>query len=124
MKQFLRILALGLYLVASTGLYVHFHYCGGELSHVGLFSDCSTPCCGDENGVPDCCETVEMHFGLDDEHRLLSPIETPHFASTQAAVVVSADVQEELDSGPKVADSDRAPPLRLYALYQRWVTYG
>lgn len=67
---------------------------------------------------------MEVHFDLDDEHRVLTPLELPQL---HAAVALDAPViftDQATHSVPDVTDGERAPPKRLFALFHSWVTYG
>ena len=63
MKQFSIILLTTFYFICATGLFVHAHFCGGELSSItySALSDHHDCGCGDEGPDEDCCKDV-MHF--------------------------------------------------------------
>ena len=64
-KKFLSISLLFLYLVASIGLTVSLHYCGGNLASLGLF-ETPTCCCDDlaEKKKDDCCKNENKSFKI------------------------------------------------------------
>lgn len=127
MKAALRIGLLAWYLVASTGIYLHFHYCGGELAYVGLFGTCAhdNACCGpSEEDHTGCCQTEDLYLSLDDEHRVLPGLNLPVFAlATLPAPAVHPSTDLQAPQGHLIFQ-DRAPPEPLYALYSQRVTYG
>jgi hypothetical protein len=70
MKKLSVIFLATLYFVCACGLYVHAHFCGGELSSVNYFAlhdshDCG---CGDEPVDDNCCKDV-LHFYKVDAHQ-------------------------------------------------------
>ena len=56
--------------MSASGVYVHAHFCGGELSSVSFFAlDDADACgCGDESMASDCCKDV-LHFYKVDTHQ-------------------------------------------------------
>ena len=126
MKAVLRIGLMAWYLVASTGIYLHFHYCGGELANVGLFGACAhaNSCCDPADDDTGCCQTEDLYLSLDDEHRVLPGLNLPAFAlASQPAPAVHPPTDLQAPHGHRVFQ-DRAPPEPLYALYSQRVTYG
>lgn len=63
MKRINIILLTVFYFVCATGLFVHAHFCGGELSSItySALSDHQDCGCGDEGPNEDCCKDI-MHF--------------------------------------------------------------
>lgn len=64
-KKFLSISLLFLYLVASIGLTISLHYCGGNLASLGFF-ETPTCCCDDvtEKKKDDCCKNENKSFKI------------------------------------------------------------
>jgi hypothetical protein len=67
MKKFGIILSAVFYLLCAAGLYVHAHYCGGELFSVTYSAltenhDCG---CGDESSDDSCCKDVWQFHKVD-----------------------------------------------------------
>ncbi len=65
-------IALALLLaVASMGVTLHQHYCGGKLKDTSLFSFLdSASCCGDKEMPMDCCQDEEVRIQLDEDYQL------------------------------------------------------
>ena len=126
MKAALRIGLMAWYLVASTGIYLHFHYCGGELSNVGLFGACthSHNCCDPADDDTGCCQTEDLYLSLDDEHRVLPGLALPVFELASQPAPAIHPPQDLTAPHGHLIFQDRAPPEPLYALYSQRVTYG
>jgi len=70
MKKLSLILLATFYFACASGVYVHAHFCGGELSSVSYFAfndskDCG---CGDEAADSECCKDI-LHFYKVDLHQ-------------------------------------------------------
>jgi hypothetical protein len=70
MKKLTLLLLATVYFICASGVYVHAHFCGGELASVNYFiSDDDASCgCGDEAEDSDCCKDV-LHFYKVDAHQ-------------------------------------------------------
>lgn len=70
MKKLSLIFLATFYLVCAIGVYVHAHFCGGELSSVSYFAmhdnaDCG---CGEEPADSDCCKDVMQFYKVSSHH--------------------------------------------------------
>ena len=67
MKRSASLILSLVYLLASVGVMVNVHYCGGKVMDVKLFSAVES-CCGDEEPKSlKCCHEENLVFQLDDE---------------------------------------------------------
>lgn len=122
-KRTLRIGLMAWYLVASTGVYLHFHYCGGVLSNIGFFGTCAHNCC-DQTHDSDCCETEDIYLALEDEHRVLPGLTVPVFASVEFTPQLPPFPLEKTKTAHRCTRPDRGPPEPLYLLFGQRLTYG
>jgi hypothetical protein len=124
MRFFARTLVFGVYLMATTGIYVHMHYCGGDLANVGLFGTCGHDCC-DDTEASECCDSENIYISLEDEHRVVSSTAAPTQVvleiASQEITCDETEVKQDLPENPAKAN---APPDRAYLRYQRLVYYA
>lgn len=119
-----RIAVFVVYLVATTGIYVHMHYCGGDLANVGLFGTCGHDCC-DDTEESDCCDSENIYISLEDEHRVVSSTDAP-IAQTVDRVRTVQET-EEVEPALRLPDNParaHAPPDPAYLRFQQLIYYG
>ncbi len=70
MKKLTLLLLATMYFICASGVYIHAHFCGGELSSVSYFAlhDNDSCGCGDEPEDTDCCKDI-LHFYKVDAHQ-------------------------------------------------------
>ena len=86
MQKFLSIFMLCLYLLASVGVTVSAHYCGGDLASLALFN--KTNCCcseEEESKKDDCCknEIKTFRIGIDQLKEEQTGIKVSSFEAEQ-----------------------------------------
>lgn len=122
--MFSRIAVFIVYLVATTGIYVHMHYCGGDLADVGLFGTCGHDCC-DDTEASDCCDSENIYISLEDEHRVVSGVSVPTAPVLEGVriepVNTACEHTQRLPENPAKAN---APPEPVYLRFQRLIYYG
>ena len=67
MRKFLSISLLCLYLLASAGISITAHYCGGNLASLALFEKTSCCCEDEEEGKDDCCKNEVKTIKISDD---------------------------------------------------------
>ena len=101
-------------LVATTGMAISKHYCGGELSKIELGME-SIHCCDDPQDMPDdCCEDQKITFQLSQEDFQLAhfDFEFSHLALIASLPYLdfSALFTEQEDFSPPF-DPYTSPPI-------------
>jgi hypothetical protein len=71
MKRFTAMFLTAIYLLASVGVAVNVHYCGGKVAFVKLYTGANCPC-GDAMDEDGCCHDETVLFQLEDEQRSVS----------------------------------------------------
>lgn len=128
LKKILVISASLIYLLLTSGISIHLHYCCGKLAEVGVIS-LNKKCCSHEDDKScclqkNCCKFEEVKIKLDDVHRIpkvveLSPVIAEiGFQSTVSIAPVLAD-----DHFNSVYDHD-PPPIQFYKMNCSLVLYG
>lgn len=70
MKRIAIILFSAYYLLAVSGVTVHFHYCCGKLTAVDLYSPRKNPCpCGEKSAQSGCCKHKVLVSETDDGYK-------------------------------------------------------
>lgn len=80
-----------IYLVCAIGLYVHAHFCGGELASLSYFAfhDDVSCGCGEESPSDDCCKDV-MHFYKVDAHQDANFVKASNNFSVAVSPIISS----------------------------------
>lgn len=89
MKRISIILFSVYYLLAVSGVTVHYHYCNGKLASVDLFSPRKNPCpCGEKSAQSGCCNYKVLTAKADDGYKPdLASLVQPVIPEFPAAVV-------------------------------------
>ncbi len=78
MKKALLISILFFYILSTTGLTFHAHYCGGRIASVSLTSDTKKKCaCGIENMKKNCCKDKHQFFKVKDLYKCAADTKAP-----------------------------------------------
>ncbi|MBL7780775.1 MAG: hypothetical protein JNM22_06120 [Saprospiraceae bacterium] len=125
MKRISIILFCAYYLLAVSGVTVHYHYCCGELASMDLYSPRKNPCpCGAKSKDSGCCAHKVLSSKTDDGYKpALSTLTQPVLSEFVAAVVPSGGsyiftafiVEPSLKS--PVSGWRRCPDIPLFLLY-------
>ena len=92
MKRLSIILFSAYYLLAVSGVTVHYHYCCGKLASVDLYSPRKNPCpCGEKSEKSGCCEHEVLVSKTDDGYKpdlatLGQPV-LPEFLATSVLAI-------------------------------------
>ncbi|NNF01052.1 MAG: hypothetical protein HKN22_00060, partial [Bacteroidia bacterium] len=70
MKRIAVIIFSIFYLIASVGVAINVHYCGGKISNIELSTDKGLCCCEDAEGMSNCCDDEKVIFQLHDDQKL------------------------------------------------------
>jgi len=118
MKKITLILIAALYFICASGVYIHAHFCGGELSSVSYFGlhengDCG---CGDEAEDANCCKDI-LHFYKVDTHQDANFVKASHiipfdlfYLANGIELFITACFRDILYN-----DNTHAPPPYLFA---------
>lgn len=87
LKRVIAILLLCIYMIANMGVYANTHYCGGVLTHLGLFenADEQDQCECAAMKKTDCCDDVQIKANVKSES-----IITPALQSNSVFNVIKA----------------------------------
>jgi hypothetical protein len=108
-KKFFHISLSLMLLVATTGMAISKHYCGGELSKVEMGME-KIHCCDDPQDMPDdCCEDEQLTFQLPQEDFQLS-----HFDFEVAQLALIAALPYLDFSALFTEQADFIPPFDPY----------
>jgi len=93
MKRLSIILFSAYYLLAMSGVTVHYHYCCGKLTSVDLYNPRKNPCpCGEKSEKSGCCEHKVLVSKTDDSYKpdlaALGQTVLPEFLATAAPAIV------------------------------------
>jgi hypothetical protein len=106
------------YFVCATGLYVHAHYCGGEISFINYFAlgDDQECGCGDEEVDENCCKD-ESHFYKVSAHQDAKVVDASGFFSIWHLAEISTIQLFDFSfvSNPLYDLNNHAPPPYLFA---------
>ena len=107
MKRLSIILFSAYYLLAVSGVTVHYHYCCGKLTSVDLYNPRKNPCpCGEKSEKSGCCEHKVLVSKTDDSYKpdlaALGQTVLPEFLATAApAIVLYLFPDSSAESSPK-----------------------
>jgi hypothetical protein len=107
MKRLSIILFSAYYLLAMSGVTVHYHYCCGKLTSVDLYNPRKNPCpCGEKSEKSGCCEHKVLVSKTDDSYKpdlaALGQTVLPEFLATAApAIVLYLFPDSSAESSPK-----------------------
>lgn len=136
MQRLIVILVLSIYTLLNTGANLHFHYCKGDLKHVGI-GQTTKSCCPahdhdhhEHDGATlssNCCSDEDVHLEIESDHLRTEAL---HFEVAlidhASPVLVDAFVMATTtDNG--FYSSDSSPPLiqrPLYALHSARIFYA
>ncbi len=76
MKKFITILFSGFYLMASVGIVVNVHYCGGKVKSIKILATSDSCCCVKKNVQSGCCDDKTYFFQLDKEDQINQNLRT------------------------------------------------
>ncbi|MDZ4751616.1 MAG: hypothetical protein SGI87_08390 [Flavobacteriales bacterium] len=123
-------IALGLiYLLLSSGIQIHQHYCCGKLKEVS-FTGVPDHCCATEHGScsisKKCCDIRELNFKIDDVHQIRETLQTsgnPIDIKVHEFVPLTTQVEMEVAS---LLSNANAPPngVNLYTMHCALIVYG
>lgn len=68
MKSFVIVIFTFFYFIASAGIVVNIHYCGGKFKNISLPVSKTKSCCGAEMETNDCCHNEFVSFKVKDKH--------------------------------------------------------
>ncbi len=69
MKKILILLFSFFYLVLTSGMILNFHYCGGKIKSISLFSSSDeVGCCGSKMKSKNCCKDKTAYVKVKDNH--------------------------------------------------------
>jgi hypothetical protein len=90
---------LTLYLLASAGLTLRAHYCGGDLASLAIFEKASC-CCDEEAPVNnnDCCKDEVKTFKISDEQRKVEPDNKLAIGLSDASITAVSFLSIEIPS--------------------------
>jgi hypothetical protein len=91
MKKLALLLLATMYFICASGVYIHAHFCGGELSSVSYFAlhDNDSCGCGEEPEDTDCCKDI-LHFYKVDAHQDANFVKTSKMVSFQLNYVLNS----------------------------------
>jgi hypothetical protein len=115
MKRSLTIVFLSFYVLASLGLTINLHYCGGQLESLNLFGNSESCCCGGEAFNKSCCENHVLHYEISDEQRVSQDIRILTIPSIDLDIQPIIDIallnnEHELDF-PRL-ENNSSPPYK------------
>ena len=125
MKRLSIILFSAYYLLAVSGVTVHYHYCCGKLTSMDLYSPRKNPCpCGEKSEKSGCCEHEVLVSKTDDGYKpdlatLGQPVLPEFLATSVPAIDLFLFPDFPAESSPKSFLSywRSCPKVPLYLLY-------
>lgn len=110
MKRISIILFSAYYLLAVSGVTVHYHYCCGKLTAFDLYSPRKNPCpCGEKSKDSGCCTHKVLVSKTDDGYKpSVATLAQPIFSQFVAAVLPAASFYQFI---PLNAESSPKPYL-------------
>lgn len=125
MKRLSIILFSAYYLLAVSGVTVHYHYCCGKLSSVDLYSPRKNPCpCGEKSEKSGCCEHKVLVSKTEDGYKpnvatIGLPVPTEFPATTAPSIVLYLFPRFSAESSPRPILSQRRScyEVPLFLLY-------
>lgn len=96
-------------MVATTGITLSIHYCGGKIVSASIYKEAKT-CCDGKGG---CCENKTLHFEVEDDY--ISPVQINNIEVIQLDIlfpilfVLNLELLDEEDKAI-VAFYDALPP--------------
>lgn len=136
MQRLIVILILSIYALLNTGASLHFHYCKGDLKHVGIGHETKSCCPShdhdhhDQQGTtlaPNCCSDEDVHLELKSDHLRTEALHFDiAFVETQQLIVVEP-FENALSIESGFYSSDSSPPLikrPLYTLFSSRILYA
>ncbi|MFZ4784098.1 MAG: HYC_CC_PP family protein [Flavobacteriales bacterium] len=136
MQRLVVILILSIYTLLNTGASLHFHYCKGDLKHVGIGHETKSCCPShdhehhDFDGAmlsPNCCSDEDVHLELESDH-LRSEVLHFDIAFVDHQQPIAVELFENiLSTASGFYSSDSSPPLikrPLYTLFSSRILYA
>lgn len=115
------------YLMLSVGVGIAMHYCGDEVTSVGLY-DTDGCECGDESTDSGCCEDEYLFFKADYDQKPEVRIDAKKFSSDQNPFTVNTFADSyliKLKQGQTVHYESPPPLIRsLFLLNHSFIFYG
>lgn len=124
MKRIFIILFSAYYLLAVSGVTVHYHYCCGKLTAVDLYSQRKNPCPCGEKSAHGCCDQKVLVAKTDDGYKpassglgqpALPEIPTPIVPAI--ALYLFPDLSVETSTKPILSYWRSCPNVPLFLLY-------
>lgn len=69
MKKYIIILFSLFYFAIASGITMNFHYCGGKLKKISLFSNDEDGCCGNKMKSKNCCKNKTTVIKVEENHQ-------------------------------------------------------
>lgn len=122
LKRITHIIMALFLMVATTGVTLSMHYCGGELVSTSINKEAKT-CC---DGTGGCCENKTVHFEVEDDY--VSPVQVTNIQTIELDIlfpilfVLNFDlsIDEEIE---QVAFYDSSPPPTIQTRLALLQTY-
>lgn len=112
------------YLLAVSGVTIHYHYCSGELSSVDLFSPRKNPCPCGEKSAHGCCGHKVLIAKTDDSYKpdlaaMGQPVLPEFLAATVPSIVfyLFSDLGAESSPESFLSYWRSCPTVPLFLLY-------
>ncbi|HEX5171913.1 MAG TPA: hypothetical protein VFW11_22190 [Cyclobacteriaceae bacterium] len=104
MKKICTIFAVALYFTFSIGVVVHYHFCGGDLEAINLYSTKS--CCDDADTENSCCHNTASLIKVEDAYDVFT-----HSSSSDRHVLLS---ELPFTSFDRLNNEERKSSLHVY----------
>lgn len=79
-------------MLTMVGLTVNYHYCGGKLKSISLFT--KKGCCGEKNGeMKGCCKNKTITKKIEEKHKATSALDVPKTSLKDLFIVPTINVR-------------------------------
>jgi hypothetical protein len=136
MQRLIVILILSIYALLNTGASLHFHYCKGDLKHVGIGHETKSCCPSHDHAHSDfegatlssnCCTDEDVHLELESDHLRTEALHFDIACVDHQQPIIVDSFENILSTESGFYSSNSSPPLikrPLYALFSSRILYA
>ena len=116
MRNLTIILFASFYFIASAGITVEIHYCGGNLALAATFAPNGSCCCGDKEKQESCCDDETYFLHYDNDQQIIQNFRTADNSSSINSInnPSTTDYLKLHSNDVKFEFSDLPPPHKQH----------